>query len=106
MKQVLQIAVIGLSLASAANAQPLSQRSTAKGAEPFAQCFAASQDRAARPWSFVPRESGGGTFSNAGANGVRQPYFVEIADRGLVRQIRIVTEGSDPALVRAVDRCI
>ena len=81
------------------------ERTTAKGAEPFAQCFAAAQDRAARPWSFIPREGGGGTFSNAGAAGVSQPYFVEVADRGTERAIRL-TAGADRSVVRAVDHCI
>src|SRR5689334_16459952 len=80
-------------------------RTTGKGAEPFARCFAATQDRESRPWSFVPRDGGGGTFSNLGATGVSRPYFVEVADRGTQREIRL-TAGADRSVARAVNRCI
>jgi hypothetical protein len=103
MKQILCLGLAALSATAAAQAP--ATLTTAKETEPFAQCFARSQDAASRPWSFVPKESGGGTFSNAGASGVRHPYFVEIADRGGQRRIR-VTAGADPSLVRTVDGCI
>jgi hypothetical protein len=80
-------------------------RSTDKGAEAFATCFASAQDRASRPWSFVPRESGGGTFSNAGAKGVASPYFLTIAERGQKREIRLESPG-DAALLGTVEHCI
>ena len=105
MKQVgfiLSAAIVASMSAPAASAV---ERTTAKGAEPFAICFAAAQDRAARPWSFVPREGGGGTFSNVGAAGVSHPYFVEVADRGTERAIRL-TAGADRFVVRDVDHCI
>lgn len=106
MKQLVYLAVLTLTIA----ASPLPQHAavtvvTAKGAEPFAQCFAQAQDRVARPWSFVPKESGGGTFSNAGAAGVRKPYFLEIADRGSTREIHVMP-ASDASVIRAVDGCI
>jgi hypothetical protein len=100
------IASIMLALAAPAVAQPAATRTTAKAVEPFAQCFAAAQDRAAKPWSFVPRESGGGTFSDAGATGVRNPYFVEVADRGATRVIRVTAAVSDQAVLKAIDGCI
>ncbi len=106
MKQILCLALLPLTL----GASPVPQHAalkltTAKGAEPFAQCFAQAQDRAARPWSFVPKESGGGTFSNAGAAGVAKPYFLEVADRGSTREIRVMP-ASDASVIRAVDGCI
>ena len=55
------------------------------------------------PWWFVPRLGGGGTFSNAGANGVSDPYFVDITDKGATREIRLTS--ADAALIRAVDSC-
>jgi hypothetical protein len=100
------LASILLSVAIPAVAQPAATRTTAKAVEPFAQCFTAAQDRASKPWSFVPRESGGGTFSNAGAAGVRNPYFVEVADRGATRVIRLTSAGADGAVLKAVDACI
>ena len=83
-------------------------RTTAKPTAQFAACFAGAQTQAAQPWSFVPKENGGGTLSNAGANGVRSPYFVHVADRGSKREIRLeATEAaSGVAALRAVDRCV
>lgn len=106
MKQFLFLALAPLTVAAAPAPESAGMtRTTAKAVEPFAQCFTQAQDHASRPWSFVPRESGGGTFSNAGATGVRHPYFVEIADRGATREIRM-TAGNDPSIRRAVDNCI
>lgn len=99
-------ASIMVALAVPAVAQPAATRTTAKAVEPFAQCFTAAQDRAAKAWSFVPRESGGGTFSNAGATGVRNPYFVEVADRGATRVIRVTSAASDRSVLQAIDGCI
>ncbi|MGN6058412.1 MAG: hypothetical protein ACTHOI_07490 [Sphingomicrobium sp.] len=107
MKQKLCLALAALALPVPAFGAPdaIATRTTAKGVEPFARCFAAAQDRASRPWWFVPKESGGGTFSNLGARGVRRPYFVEIADRGAQREIRL-TSVADASVRRAVDACI
>ena len=82
--------------------------STSKPANQFVACFVAAQNQAAQPWSFVPRDNGGGTFSNLGASGVTSPYFLRVADRGSRRDIRLeATEASSGASVlRAVDRCV
>jgi hypothetical protein len=107
MKQMLCFALIvfaGSGAALAAAERPAT-RTTAKDVEHFAQCFVRAQDSSSRAWSFVPRESGGGTFSNAGARDVRHPYFLEIADRGATREIRLMPSGNAPVL-RAVDGCI
>jgi hypothetical protein len=104
MKQMLYLVPVLIAALPPAPVAGAVQRTTAKGMEPFAQCFTQVQDRASRPWSFIPKESGGGTFSNAGATGVSRPYFLEVADRGAKREIRLV---SGTAFVqRAVDRCI
>jgi hypothetical protein len=106
MKQLLFLALVPLTVAAAPAPESGDlTRTTAKGVEPFAQCFTQAQDRASQPWSFIPKESGGGTFSNAGAAGVRRPYFVEVADRGAMREIRMIA-ARDPSVRRAVDNCI
>jgi hypothetical protein len=106
MKRIVVIALVGLAASAAAGAeQPGPVRTTAKAVEPFARCFAEAQDRASRPWWFVPRGRGG-TFSNLGAKGVDRPYFLEIADRGSRRTIRLTSGSPDPATVRAVESCI
>ena len=84
--------------------EPSLARATEKTADQFVACFADAETHAAQPWSFVPKENGGGTLSNAGANGVRSPYFVKIADLGSRREIRLET-ASAPVL-RAVDSCV
>ena len=105
MKQSAFILFVLAAISMAAPAVSGVKRSTVKGAEPFAQCFAAAQDRAARPWSFIPKAGGGGTFSNLGAAGISHPYFVEVADKGARREIRLAS-GADQSVVRAVDGCI
>jgi hypothetical protein len=100
--------VASAAMTSSAVARP-SSRITSKATNEFVTCFAGAQQRAALPWSFVPRENGGGTFSNAGAVGVRVPYFLDVTDRGTRREIRL-ERGSTiqfrRAVMSAVDRCI
>jgi hypothetical protein len=82
-------------------------RTTSKATGQFVACFAGAQDRASEAWSFVPREDGGGTFSNAGARGVSSPYYLRVADLGSRREIRLEPNaGSGASVLRAVDRCV
>lgn len=108
MKQKLAMSImfVMLAVSQTSAAQPQASRVTAKPVDSFAQCFVAAQDRASAPWSFVPKESGGGTFSNLGVRGVRHPYFLDVADRGAVREIRLSSEGGNRSVMQAVDRCI
>jgi hypothetical protein len=102
------LSCLAVSAASAApSAGDAVARSTAKPANQFVACFVAAQDQA-QPWSFVPRDSGGGTFSNVGAKGVASPYFLRIADRGSRREIRLEASNaaSGASVLRAVDRCV
>lgn len=113
MKGALSLVLLGcLAPAATASSVPfdVGPRTTAKGANEFVACFAGAQQRAALPWSYVPRESGGGVLSNAGATGVGTPYFLDVNDRGSTREIRL-EQGSAPsqfqrAVLTAVDRCI
>ena len=107
MAQKLLLAALALAFPTVALAgDQAAYRMTAKGVEPFARCFAAAQEKASKPWSFVPREGGGGTFSNGGARGVGTPYFVRILDDGHARDIRVDAPRADSDVRRAVDRCI
>src|SRR4051812_10877902 len=98
-----------LAASSAAVAAPLPgvSRATTKATEPFARCFAASQDRSAQAWWFVPKAHGG-TFSNLGANGVAEAYFVDIADKGATREVRVTlaSANADRSVLGAVESCI
>jgi hypothetical protein len=83
-------------------------RTTTKATGQFVACFADAEMQASQPWSFVPKENGGGTLSNAGANGVSSPYFLRIADLGPRREIRLesASAASGTAVLHAVDRCV
>jgi hypothetical protein len=112
IQRILCLALLGLA-GPAATAGALmdsvdAPRVTSKPADQFVACFASAQDRAARPWSFVPRESGGGTLSDAGARGVGSPYFVRVADLGSRREIRLeaASASAGAPILRAVDSCV
>jgi hypothetical protein len=84
-------------------------RTTTKATEQFAACFVHTQDRVSAPWEFIPKENGGGTFSNIGATGVTHPYFVDVTELGSRREVRLelVSASSNQASVlRAIDSCV
>lgn len=113
MKQVGIVTLVSVAAAAAAPAPRAPQSpatfATAKSVEQFGGCFVDAQDRAGSAWSYVPR-SDGGTFSNAGARGVAQPYYLAVYDRGSTRQLRLEAAGAgspfDARVVKAVDQCI
>lgn len=108
MRQVFAIVImlVMISPAEASAGDPATARVTSKAADSFNQCFVAAQEHASQPWSFVPRESGGGTFTNRGAHGVRHPYLLDVADRGATREIRLTLTTPDRSVLEAVDRCV
>jgi hypothetical protein len=83
-------------------------RDTSKSTDQFAACFIHAQERASAPWWFVPKENGGGTFSNLGANGVSSPYFVDVSELGSRREIRLdlASASADASVLRAIDSCV
>ena len=78
---------------------------TTKSAEQFAGCFVSVQESSSAAWSFVPSGKGG-TFSNLGAAGVRNPYFVVISDRGEHREVRLENASVGTPEARGVSECI
>ena len=106
------LGIVTLISVAAIAAAPASQEShatafaTSKSTQAFADCFARSQERNSTPWWFVPKESGGGTFSNLGAPSVRKPYFVVISDRGSKREIQLQNASWDGPQARGVEQCI
>lgn len=89
-------------------AGPLS-RTTNKATDQFAACFVHTQDRASAPWEFIPKDNGGGTFSNIGAKGVTHPYFVDVTELGSRREVRLELVSASPnqvSLLRAIDSCV
>jgi len=113
MKHVGIVTLVSVAAAAAAPAARAPQSpatfATAKSVEQFGGCFVDAQDRAGSAWSYVPRTNGG-TFSNAGARGVAQPYYLAVYDRGSTRQLRLEAAGVgapfDARVVKAVDQCI
>jgi hypothetical protein len=112
MMQFVVVTLAGMIAAATASAQASEHAttySTARSVEQFGTCFVTAQDHARSAWSFVPR-SNGGTFSNAGAKGVRSPYFLSLSDRGSAREVRLepATSGAalDQRIARAVNQCI
>lgn len=113
MKKVVFLVLTGLAatVASAAASSPSGTlaRSTTKATDQFAACFVHAQDRASAPWWFVPKENGGGTFSNLGAKGIEHPYFVDVTELGSRREIRLELANASPSaasLMRAIDSCV
>jgi len=100
------ISVAAIAAAPASETNHPTAFATAKSTQAFADCFAHSQERDSKAWWFVPKESGGGTFSNAGAPSVKQPYFVEISDRGSRREIHVQNASWDGPVARGVEQCI
>jgi hypothetical protein len=80
-------------------------RSTPKSLDQFAQCFASTQDRAARPWWYVPYADGG-LFSDSRSGNQDKGYFLRIRDIGGQRQIAVQSAAQESAITRAVDTCL
>jgi hypothetical protein len=103
------LAGVAASVVSAAAPVPggTVERSTAKSADQFAACFVQTQDRATAPWWFVPKDNGGGTFSNLGAKGVTSPYFLDVRELGSRREIRLelASASGGASVARAVESC-
>jgi hypothetical protein len=80
---------------------------TGKSLDAFARCFVQTQERASRPWWFVPKADGG-TFSNFGSKDAQGTYFARLQETE--RQVNVELDASAPligATIRAaIDRCI
>jgi len=112
MKQVGIVILMSVMASAAAPAAPAQQSgvtlATGKSLDQFGGCFVQSQDRASMAWSFVPKADGG-TFSNLGARGARNHYFLAVSDHGMSRKVRLEPANAglplDSRVVRAVHQC-
>ena len=100
------ISVAAIAAAPASEGRHASAFATSKSTQAFADCFERSQERNSTPWWFVPKESGGGTFSNLGAPSIKKAYFVVISDRGSTREIQLQNASWDGPAARGVEQCI
>lgn len=108
MRDIGIVTLLSVAVTAAAPALPDAHPTplvTAKSSEQFAGCFVHSQQRRAAPWAFVPNRRGG-TFSNLGAAGVSNPYFIIISDRGQHREIRLENAAPGTAAYKGVSQCI
>ena len=98
-------AISAVAVAAAPTAAPTKPFTTAKSTAQFADCFARAQDRDRAPWWFVPKDHGG-TFSNAGAASITQPYFLLISDHLGKREIQLQDAAAEGSQAQAVNQCI
>ncbi|HEY8592217.1 MAG TPA: hypothetical protein VIL42_05035 [Sphingomicrobium sp.] len=102
-------AVFVMAAPAGAAAQPAEvQRTSARSLESFRDCFITSQDKAERPWAFVPDEGGGGTFSTVPAAQTDSPYFLTMRGSRSGTSLRLSGEarpGSGPTIAAAVEGC-
>ncbi len=105
-------AFLTLSLAGAvlgtAGDLPFFAGSTAKSIDQFETCFVGIQQRQSRPSWFVPHESGG-RISNAGADGVDNPYRIRFSQSAARNRIEVfIARRGGPAegaIVDAIKTC-
>jgi hypothetical protein len=100
------ISVAAIAAAPASEKNSPTTFATIRSTEQFAACFERTQDRVEKPWSFVPKDSGGGTFSNLGARSVSKPYFLLINDRGSRREIELQNASLNGPEIKGVEQCI
>ena len=109
MAQLLGVSTMLLGLVAAAPQpnQPPLHTTTVRSIDAFGRCFAASQDKAARPWAYMPIGRGG-TFTNSGAKGFGGTYWLTVNSSDHRGEIRLFgEEGARPpeSLIEAVNQC-
>jgi hypothetical protein len=101
------ILLIALTASHPEQEAPILRASTPKSLNDFGQCFVRGQEQQSRAWAFIPTATGG-TFTNAGAEGVTAPYWVRVSETRPANVVRLfAAQGADDSrvLVEAVNRC-
>jgi len=101
------ILLVALTASHPEREAPILRASTSKSLNDFGQCFVRTQEQQSHAWAFVPTPTGG-TFTNAGANGVTAPYWIRVSETRPLNVVRLfAARGPDEAgrLVEAVNRC-
>jgi hypothetical protein len=83
---------------------PLHRAALSRDSESFETCFARTQDRAGRPWAFIPSASGG-TFTNLGASAGNAPYRLVVRAGLGDGSVRLTAPSPDRDLIAAVEQC-
>jgi len=94
----------------AASAPARALRNTDGTLTAFRDCFIAAQEKASRPWAFVPDETGGGgRFSTVPGSSTYSPYTLTVRD-GVGQRHTVLTgevpAESGPMIATAVDGCL
>jgi hypothetical protein len=79
---------------------------TAKSTSDFASCYEKVQGPRSANWAYVASRRGGAAFSNFGEPGVRQPYFIQISDRGVRREVALQGAAPGGAEAKGVRQCL
>ncbi|HWC56463.1 MAG TPA: hypothetical protein VG434_05785 [Sphingomicrobium sp.] len=82
---------------------PLLRVSTTQSIDQFGSCFVRAQEQTGAAWSFVP-SGDGGTFSDAGAQDIRQPYRLRFTEGRSANQLSLFASTSRP-VAAAIERC-
>lgn len=96
-----------VAIAAAPTAPPSSEEAytTSKSTQQFADCYRRTHERdGSRLWYAADRRQA--ALSNVGAAIVRQPYFIEIRDRGTLREILLRGAASIGPEAQGVSQCV
>jgi hypothetical protein len=99
------LSVIATAAAPTTPAARIQSYATAKSAVQFASCYEHASKQRDGLW-FVADRRGGGALSNLGAPTVRQPYFIQISDRGGRREIVLRNAAPNGPEAWGVSQCI
>lgn len=83
---------------------PILRAGMTRSLQDFGVCFTRSQDQASRPWAFMATESGG-TFTNAGASGVAQPYWLQVSEARPLGRVQLFAGRDSGDVLEAVNQC-
>lgn len=87
--------------------KPLLRTTTDKSIGTFGSCFTAAQEKAKQAWAFMP-VGRGGTFTNSGAKGPGETYWLTVNNSAYRGEIRLIGEEgarASESLIEAVDQC-
>jgi hypothetical protein len=87
--------------AGASDSDAVLTATTAKSLDFFGQCFVQTQQRAARPWWFVPKANGG-IFSNLGAKNAEGIYFLDVEELASTGRMKLKLQTTTPSTAQAI----
>lgn len=98
------LSVIATAAAPTAPASSIQTYATSKSTQQFADCYRTHEWEGSRLWYAADRRRT--ALSNLGTTVVRQPYFIEIRDRGTLREILLRGAALGGPEAQGVSRCL